>query len=137
MESLDKVKEKLYSSNASLVVLYENGTMKEYYNKRVRDIVAILKENCDALNNAVVADKIIGKAAASLLTVGGVKEIYADTISEYGIEVLAENEVKYEYKNKTAYVQNEAKTGMCPMEEKFKDEKDLEVIYDFFMSQKI
>ena len=31
---------------------------------------------------------------------------------------------------------NNAKTGMCPMENKFKDETDLNNIYTFFMNQK-
>lgn len=137
MTKLELVKEKLYETNASLVVLYANGEIKEYYNRRVNDILSIIKENVDALDGAVVADKVIGKAAASLLTVSGVLEIYADTISEYGKEVLDDNNVKYEYKTKTEYIQNNDKTGMCPMEEKFKDEKDLEVIYEFFLNKNI
>ena len=137
MSDLEVLKEKLYSNDASLVVLSQDGIIKEYYNKRVEDIVTILQENADALDNSVIADKVIGKVAASLLTVAGVKEVYADTISEYAIAVLEENEVKYEYKFKTEYIQNNDKTGMCPMEEKFKDENDLEVIYNFFINQKM
>lgn len=133
MTNLEIIKEKLYKTNASLVVLYENGKIKEYYNKRLKDIVDIITDNADALNNAIVADKVIGKAAASLLVVAGVKEIYADTISEHAEIVLKENEVKYEYRVKTEYIQNETKTGMCPMEEKFKDEMDLETIYCYFI----
>lgn len=130
MTSLEIVKEKLYETNASLVVLYANGECKEYYQNRIKDIKEILKENENALKDAIIADKVIGKVAGSILTVAGVKEIYADVMSKYAITVLEENNIKYEYKNLTEYVQNNDKTGMCPMENKYKDEKDIHRIYD-------
>ena len=133
MTNIDIVKEKLNDSNASLVVLYQNGTFKEYYNRRIEDIVAILLENKDALKGAIIADKVIGKVAGSVLAVAGIKELYADIISEFAIPVLDKNGIKYEYNNKVDFIQNNDKTGMCPMENKFKDENDLNVIYNFFV----
>ena len=130
MTNLEIVKEKLYEKNASLVVLYANGECKEYYQNRINDIRDILKENKDALKDAIVADKVIGKVAGSILTVAGVKQIYADVMSKYAIPVLEESHIKYEYKTLTEYVINNAKTGMCPMENKYKDEKDINKIYE-------
>lgn len=134
MNNLDIVKERLYDKQASLVVMFKDGTIKEYYNPRVKDIVSILRENENALKGASVADKVIGKVAGSLLTVAGVKEIYADTISKFAIPVLEENKVKYDYKNRVEYIINNDKTGMCPMENKFKDELDLRKIYNYFVN---
>lgn len=133
MTNLEIVKEKLYRTNASLVVLFKNGDCKEYYHRRVEDIVAILKENKDALNGATIADKVIGKVAGSLLAVAKVDAIYADTISKFAIPVLEENNIKYEYNKKVEFIQNNDKTGMCPMENKFKDEVDLTAIYEYFV----
>ncbi len=129
MTNLENVKKKLYEKNASLVVLYKNGECKEYYQNRINDIKDILKKNKLALKDAIIADKIIGKVAASILTIAGVKEIYADVISKYAIPVLEENNIKYEYKILTEYVINNSKTGMCPMENKYKDEKNINIIY--------
>lgn len=133
MTNLEIVKHRLYETNASLVIMFEDGEIKEFYSKRVYDIVSLLKENKEVLKGAVVADKVIGKVAAGLLTVAGVKEIYANTISEIAIPVLEQNDIKYEYKNKAEYIINNDKTGMCPMENKFKNEKDLMVIYNYFV----
>ncbi len=124
------VKEKLYSTNASLVVLYSNGECKEYYQNRINDIKEILKENREALQGAIIADKVIGKVAGSILTVAGVKEIYADVMSKYAITVLDKNNIRYEYRNLVNYVQNNEKTGMCPMESKYKEESDINKIYN-------
>lgn len=133
MNNLDIVKERLYEKQASLVVMFKDGTIEEFYNSRVKDIVSILRENKEALKEAYVADKIIGKVAGSILTVAGVKAIYADTISEYAVPVLENNNIKYEYKNRVEYIINNDKTGMCPMENKFKDETDLIKIYQYFV----
>lgn len=134
MTNLEVVKEKLYETNASLVVLYANGECKAYYQNRIKDIKEILQQDTTALQGAVVADKVIGKVAGSILTVAGVKEIYADVMSQYALPVLEQNHVKYEYKNLTDYVQNNDKTGMCPMENKYKEEKDIHKIYDEMIS---
>ena len=56
-------------------------------------------------------------------------------MSEYAIPVLEEKNIVFEYENKVPYVINNDKTGMCPMENKFKDEKDLNVIYKFFLEK--
>lgn len=129
MTNLEMVKEKLYQTNASLVVLYENGECKEYYQNRIKDIKEILQENKEALQGSIIADKVIGKVAASILAIGGVKEIYADVMSKHAIPVLEEKGIKYQYKTLTSYVQNNDKTGMCPMENKYKDETDIDKIY--------
>ena len=130
MYNLQIVKEKLYSTNASLVVLYSNGECKEYYQNRINDIKEILKENREALQGAIIADKVIGKVAGSILTVAGVKEIYADVMSKYAITVLDKNNIRYEYRNLVNNIQNNEKTVMCPMESKYKEESDINKIYN-------
>ena len=129
MTNLEIVKERLYRTNASLVVLYLNGECKEYYQNRIKDIKEIIQKDKKALQGAIIADKVIGKVAGSILTIAGVKEIYADVMSKYAIPVLDKNKIKYEYKKLVDYVINNEKTGMCPMENKYKDEKDINKIY--------
>ena len=129
MTKLDEVKDILHKTNASLVVCYANGEIKEYYQNRIKDIKAILQENKDALKGAIIADKVIGKVAGSILAISGIKEIYTDVISKLAIPVLEKYGVKYEYLQEVEYIENNDKTGMCPMENKYKDEQNAEVIY--------
>lgn len=130
MSKLKMVKEKLYETKASLVVLYKNGEIKEYYQNRIKDIKEILQKDKLALKDAIIADKVIGKVAASILTVAGVEAIYADVMSKPAISVLEENKIEFQYHSLTDYVQNNDKTGMCPMENKYKDEKDIYKVYE-------
>lgn len=129
MTNLEKAKNELYRTNASLVVIYAEGECKTYYQNRIKDIKEILQKDRNALKGAVIADKVIGKVASSILTIAGVKEIYADVMSKYAVPILEENSIKYEYKNLVDYIQNNDKTGMCPMENKYKEENDINKIY--------
>lgn len=129
MTKLEELKEILHQKNASLVVCYKNGEIKEYYQNRINDIKDILHQDKNALKGAIIADKVIGKVAGSVLTVAGVKEIYADVMSKYAIPVLEANNINFEYREKVDFIINNDKTGMCPMENRFKDEQDIHVVY--------
>lgn len=133
--NIEIVKKRLDDTSASLVVMNKNGEIREFYNRRVIDIVSLIKSGENFLDGAIIADKVIGKVASALLVLAGVKEIYARTISEYAIEVLENNNIKYSFGNRVDYIINNDKTGMCPMENKFKDEKKLKVIYDYFINK--
>lgn len=130
MTKLEEIKQILLEKNASLVVCYKSGEIREYYQDRIKDIKEILQLNELALKDSMIADKVIGKVAASILTVAGVKEIYASVMSQYAIEVLEKNHIKYEYGKRVEYIRNKDNTGMCPMENKYKHEFDINKIYD-------
>ena len=132
---IEIVKKRLEDTSASLVVMNKNGEIREFYNRRVIDIVSLIKSGEKFLDGAIIADKVIGKVASTLLVLAGVKEIYAKTISEYAIEVLENNNIKYSFGNRVDYIINNDKTGMCPMENKFKNEKNLKVIYNYFINK--
>lgn len=129
---MNDVKQILYEKNASLVV-YKDGICNEYYSQGIKDIIQILSKNKDALKDSIIADKVIGKVAGSVLVVAGVKEIYADKISKLAIPILESANIKYEYREEVEYIQNRDKTGMCPMEAKFKEENDLNKVYNEFI----
>lgn len=129
MTQLEKIVYILKQNDASLVVAYNDGTIKEYYNDRIIDLVSILKENENALKQSVVADKVVGKVAASIMAVSGVKELHADTLSKIAIPVLENAKIKYSYGKLVDYIKNKDKTKMCPMETKYKEEADITKIY--------
>ncbi len=68
------------------------------------------------MREAVVFDKIIGRAAAILLVYAGVKEVWTPTISRSGKAHLMKNEVKIGYKNLAECIKNRKGDDLCPME---------------------
>jgi len=75
-----------------------------------------LQEGTD-LTGCAVADKIVGKAAAMLFTLAGIREVYADVLSEAGKAFLEEAGIPVVWGQLTPMIVNRAGTGMCPMEE--------------------
>ena len=69
------------------------------------------------LKDVFIADKIVGKAAAMIFTLGGIKACYGENVSESAIEWMKNHNIDLEYKNSAPYIKNRAGDGMCPMEE--------------------
>ena len=82
----------------------------------IAPILELMQLKIHFLNNASVADKVIGKAAALLLIKAGIKELYAGIISEHAVKVLEQNEITVQYDTIVPYIINRRGDGMCPME---------------------
>ena len=63
-----------------------------------------------------LCDKVVGKAAAYLQIILGVREIYAEVISEPAKALLEENNVTVNADTIVPAILNEAKDGPCPLE---------------------
>ena len=61
----------------------------------VRDLEYLLDHDPEMLHGATIADKVIGKAAAAMVVVGGVKELYAEVMSTKAIACLEEAGIAY------------------------------------------
>lgn len=58
-----------------------NGDRIRTFTRRgVADLYDLLVQEPEFLHGAFVADKVIGKAAASLMVLGGVRQVYTRTI---------------------------------------------------------
>lgn len=96
-------------------VIY-NEEVRTFHKRGIRDIHELLKSEPDFLKGALIADKIIGRAAAAVLIVGGVKELYTDIISDTAMELLKGADIRVSYGKKIEYIQNRKGTDLCPME---------------------
>ena len=135
MITLEEIKNRLKERDASLVVAYKDGNIKEYYNERIIDLKAILKQDEKALQGSMIADKVVGKVAASIMAVAGVKELYAKTLSQMAIPILENANIQYSYDQIVEYIKNQDKTGMCPMETKYQSELNSLRIYQEIMNK--
>ena len=119
----------LHEGNYSCVV--KNGeNIKTFTQRGVADLYDLLKSDPAFLKGASIADKVIGKAAASLMILGGVTEIYADTISQSAIDILSHTYIELDFKNKVDYIQNRDQSGWCPLEKLTYEEDSLEMIFE-------
>lgn len=109
----------LNKGDTSLVV--DNGRITTYNDKGVSDLLSLLSDHPRMLKGARVADKIVGKAAAALMVLGGVTGVYGATVSKLGLKMLESYGIKTTYGKLTDHVVNRDNTGWCPLEERCRD----------------
>ena len=100
----------------SLVV--ECGEVRTFTGRGVSDLLRLLTCDPDSLRGARLADKVVGKAAASLMALAGVKEVYADVISQAGLDMLRGANSDVSYAKLVDHIANRAGTGLCPLEQR-------------------
>ncbi len=111
--------------NEQFLALLEGGyTCAIYQGEKVykseKRGVAPLLEWLDSGGNFqgfAVVDKVVGKAAAFLYVLLGVRAVYAFVISESAERVLLSHGIAVEYAEKVAAIRNRTNTGFCPMEQ--------------------
>ena len=114
-------KEILDTGDYACVVIKNNELKHAACGKGIKPLLGLFEENADDLEGGSVADKIIGKAAASILVCAKVKEVYGRWMSKRALELLDEHNIKVEYGTLVDEIQNMTNTGMCPMENLVKD----------------
>lgn len=104
----------LNKGETTLVV--DNGRVTTYTGHGVGDLHRLLTEHPRMLQGSRVADKIVGKGAAALMILGGVRELYTPTISKLALDLLGGYDIKTTYDKVIDHVINRDKTGWCPVE---------------------
>jgi len=90
----------------------------------VKPLLAILETTPEILKGSQVYDKIIGKAAASLLALGGAVKAYGEIMSESAERYLAGRGIDYAYTSLVSEIKNRTGDDMCPLEKSVLDEDD-------------
>ena len=112
---LKALRETLARENLSCIVLLPNGEVVKELGTGVAPTVRLLESG--VLGGSIVVDKIIGKAAAMLLTLGEVRFAHGVVMSNSAAEWLRDHGVLFSYDTMVDYIINRAGDGMCPMEE--------------------
>lgn len=82
----------------------------------IRPLIQPINQDALFFKDAIVIDKVIGKSAAMLLLYGQAQAIHAQIISEHALNCLKSSNIHVSYDVLVPYIQNNDRTGMCPME---------------------
>ncbi|MGL4410988.1 MAG: DUF1893 domain-containing protein [Bacteroidales bacterium] len=112
---MDRLIEMLRVGNHSCVI--ESGDeVRSFMRRGVIDIYELLVNEPSFLKGARIADKVVGKAAASLMILGGVTHLHTEVISEMALELLQSNGVVVSYSKVVPYIINREGNDWCPLE---------------------
>lgn len=109
---------------ASCVVLKDNTIVKTQCDRGIGPVIRLYESGI--LKDAFVVDKIIGKAAAMVMTLGGVKGCYGVTMSASAVAWLKAHQVSVQYETCVEAIINRKGDGICPMEQTVKEIEDEE-----------
>lgn len=97
-------------------VIYNEGETRLFWERGVQDLYRLLKTEPDFLRGAFIADKVIGKAAAALMALGGVDEVFTRVVSSSARELLERSGIKVDFLSEVPHIINRTQTGWCPLE---------------------
>lgn len=81
----------------------------------IRPLLELLRSGRD-LTGFSAADRVVGKAAAFLYVLMGIRALYTPVISAPALEVLERYAIPVTYDRRVAAIQNRTGDGFCPME---------------------
>lgn len=116
METIELAKTHLIEEQQTLVLVKEQQVVFQSNEKGIKALHTLYKNDRKLLQDAVLADTVIGKAAAMICVECGIKEIYASLISDTAIEVLEKHLIPYSYAKKVSFIKNRDQSDLCPME---------------------
>lgn len=92
---------------------------EKMYKSEKRGVAPLLAwlESGEDFHGFSAVDKVVGKAAAFLYVLLGVKNLYAFVLSEEAERVLTTYGIAVEYQEKVPAIRNRTDTGFCPMEQ--------------------
>ena len=116
MRDLGTAKEILKKRDLSLVIVKEDEILFESRSSGIKGLLQAIDKFEEGLDGSSVADRVVGRAAALLLAYSRVKEVYAATLSDGGLEVLKENSVRVEHDNLVPKILDRKGENICPFE---------------------
>lgn len=110
-------------SGGYTLVLDDGNALLTSKARGVAPLLAFLEEGND-LSAFRAVDKVVGKAAAFLYILLGIRSVFAITVSEEALRLLRENGIFVAYDSCVPRIRNREGTGFCPMESAVLNETD-------------
>ncbi|MBO5902499.1 MAG: DUF1893 domain-containing protein [Tidjanibacter sp.] len=114
--TIERAVELLRSGDYTIAILTSSGEAVTSRERGVTTLMRLLADRPEVLRCAVVADKVVGRAAAALFVVGGCRRLHTAVLSRAGEEMLQGSAVEYTYDTLTEAIINRRGDGFCPME---------------------
>lgn len=97
-------------------VLKKQTEIRTFTQRGVADLYDLYQSDPSFMQGASIADKVIGKGAAAMMVLGGIKTVYADIISTPALTLLREANIETSFAQEVPHIINRDKTGYCPLE---------------------
>lgn len=115
MTDLEKAKQ-IFDSGEYTAVFCKGDQTLTCTDGGVRPLINLIESGKD-LTDFSVCDKVVGRAAAFLYVILGVKEVHSPVMAKLAIQILDRAEIKYSADLFVDGILNKTKTAPCKMED--------------------
>ena len=115
-EAFEKAVSIIKKEEASCVFIRDGQIIHQMNGSGIAPLLDVLENQPELLKGTAVVDKIIGKAAAMLLVLGGAKSAYGEVMSGAAKTYLAGQGIQTSCGRCVDMIINRMGTGLCPME---------------------
>jgi hypothetical protein len=116
---------RLRQEELNLILVKEDTTLFTSSEEGMKPLIeAINQIGVSTLEGVIVIDKIVGKAAALLISYFKAKEVYCIILSKKGKTVLDTHRIRHYEERLTPEIMNRKGTDLCPFEQAVKDVND-------------
>lgn len=119
---VERAIEMLTNGHHSIVVLKDESFTSD--DRGIKPIMNFLRADRCFFADSIVADKLVGKAAALLFVLGKAQYVYGEVMSEGGKAVLENAAIGYSYGKLVPQIINRTGDDICPMEKTVADIDD-------------
>lgn len=105
----------LHQGHYSCVIRHQSE-VRTFSSRGVSDLFRLLRDEPGFLRGAYVADKVVGKGAAALMVLGGVRAVHTDVISSPALDMLRSASIDIQFDTEVPAIRNRQGTGWCPVE---------------------
>ena len=109
-------KKNLLEGNFSCLLVKDEKIVYAADGRGVSPLIKAYQDQAQPLKGAAVFDKIIGKAAAMIVVLGGATSVYGEIMSDAAYRYLCAHGIHAQYKTSIPFIVNRTGTGLCPLE---------------------
>ena len=122
--------ERLKRDGLNLILLKDNEPLYQSAKEGMLPLYQAISElGVAKLENSIIIDKIVGKAAALLISYIHAQTVYCSTLSVRGKTVLEDHGITFRYEELTPEIINRYGTDICPFEKAVLDVEDPKIGY--------
>lgn len=109
--------QRIRAGEYSCIVLQNGQVVYQADGRGVSPLLRLFDSDKEKFAGAMVADKIIGKAAAMILVCGGVQAVYGEVMSSAAQAYLQARGIPCRYGRCVGMISNRTGNGICPIEQ--------------------
>lgn len=123
-EETEQYKEIIASGTDTFLLVGRGEILRRMSGPGVRPMLQCYTNEPGLMRDGMIFDKVIGKAAAMIAVLGGVRFVYGQVMSRPGLDYLRDHGIEAQWDELVPYIENRTGDDLCPLEKSVRNVDD-------------